>query len=156
MSMNRMTHVPLHTLLAASVAVLAACSGTPADPSGDAPPVTLEAVPTAPAVATQAEPTDGPAAGADLAAFCELGTPMLIPVEREHVGSEAHVAQFAALGEVAPEDLVEVIANLEQHYDVAVSPSDPDSQNYENFPPGIQDDARVLVEAIEERCGAAE
>ena len=117
--------------------------------------MTLEAVPTAPVIVAQAGPTQGACAGADLDAFCELGTPMLTPVERAHVGSDAHVAQFAAPGEVAPEGLVDVIANLEQRYGVAVSPSDPDSQDHVNFPASVQDDARVLAEAIEERCDAA-
>ena len=41
-------------------------------------------------------------------------TPMLVPVERALVGSDAHVAQFAALGEVAAECLVGIIAKLER------------------------------------------
>ncbi|WP_291379733.1 hypothetical protein [Demequina sp.] len=150
-----MTRVPFHALLVASVAILAGCSGALTESSADAVPATLEAIPSAPAIATAEESQPSDARTPDLEAFCELALPMLVLVEREHVGSEAHVAQFTALGEVAPEDLVDVIANLERHFDVAVSPSDPDSQDSVNFPASIREDGVVLTEAITERCDAA-
>ncbi|MCB2413271.1 hypothetical protein LGT39_10495 [Demequina sp. TTPB684] len=151
--MKSITNVPFYAFLAATVVVLAGCSGGPGASSGDNPPTTLAEVPSAPVIVT-ADAAD--AREADLDAFCELGLQMLLLVEQEFVGSDEHVAQFTALGEVAPDDLVEHIANLEEHYDVAVSPSDPDSQKYENFPASIQGDANELVTAIETRCDASE
>jgi hypothetical protein len=153
--MKRMTVVPLHVVLAAAVLLVAGCSGGRDASSDVAALTTLAEVPDAPVAITAEAPEPSPSTAVDLEAFCALGKPMLIPVQPAHVGSDAHVAQFAALGEVAPDDLVDVIAALGHHYDVAVSPLDSDSQKYENFPASIQADAATLVTAIEDRCDAA-
>ena len=139
----------LPVLALASALLLVACS--PADAPAEG---TRDATPDAP-VSAPVEAPDAPEAPGDefdLAAFCEAAAPMLVPVEREFIGSDEHVAQFTALAEVAPEELEDVIASLEAHYDTAVSPADPDSQDFKNFPAPIQEDALALDSEVRERC----
>lgn len=141
----------LPVLALASALLLVACS--PADAPAEG---TRDATPDAP-VSAPVEVPDAPTIAAtsdefDLAAFCEAAAPMLVPVEREFIGSEEHVAQFTALAKVAPEELEDVIASLEAHYDTAVRPADPDSQDFKNFPASIQEDALALDAEVRERC----
>lgn len=145
----------LPVLALASALLLAACSPTegPADaPADGTQGPTPDAVVSAPVETSDAPAVEGSGEEFDLAAFCEAAAPMLVPVEREFIGSDEHVAQFTALGEVAPEELEDVIDSLEAHYGTAVSPSDPDSQDFKNFPASIQDDALALDAEVRERC----
>lgn len=81
-----------------------------------------------------------------------MAEPLLVPVAREFVGSDAHVEQFVALSEVAPEELVAVIDRMGEFYRSSVSPEQPESRNWDNFPASVQADAIALVDGIEEIC----
>lgn len=135
--------------------VLAGCSlgGPTVDPANDPAP---------PAVEDDSVDADQGEAGDqdavvdddefDLAAYCARATPMTVPVEREFVGTDEHVQMFRDLRAVAPEELDAAIALLIDHYDLDVSPSDPDSQDYENFPADVQEAAQLLGDDIAARC----
>ena len=101
-------------------------------------------------------PLSGKSGGVDLDKFCERGLELLEPVPRPFIGTADHVAQFTALREVAPEELVDKIALMEAHYDTAVDPGNPESQNFDNFPQPVQDAAVYLTDEINARCEVPE
>jgi len=123
-------------------------SGAPASAAASASvPAAASATP-APGV-----PSPTPATAAfDRVEFCDTAEPLLVPVAQEFVGSDAHVEQFVALSEVAPEELVAVIDRMGEFYRSSVSPEQPESQNWDNFPASVQADAIALVDGIEEIC----
>lgn len=88
----------------------------------------------------------------DLDAFCAAAAPTQQAVDREFIGSDEHVAQLEALREVAPEELVEPVRVLRDHFDTDVHPSDPDSQDFKNFPTAIQETATQVQDEIAEYC----
>lgn len=143
------------TALAAVIGavVLAGCSvgGPSVDPANDPAPAALEQDD---AAGDQNDSADEVVTGDeyDLAAFCAQAGPMMVPVEREYIGSDEHVEDFRALRAVAPENLDAAIALLIGHYDFDVSPSDPDSQDFENFPADVQEAALLLGDEINARC----
>lgn len=148
----------LLTAVALGALALTACtgSGSGSDPGEPAsalasPPASGPAL--AASTATPAAPaTSQAAASFDRDVFCERAEPLLTPVAREFVGSDAHVEQFVTLSEVAPEDLRGVIDRMGEFYRTSVSPEDPDSQNWDNFPASVQADAIALVDGIEGVC----
>lgn len=125
-------------------------SGAPASALAS-PPASGPAL--AASTATPAAPATSQAATSfDRDVFCERAEPLLTLVPREFVGSDAHVEQFVSLSEVAPEELVAVIDRMGEFYRSSVSPEQPESQNWDNFPASVQADALALVDGIEEIC----
>lgn len=90
--------------------------------------------------------------GDPLDVFCERAAVLRVPVERPFVGSAEHVEMWDDIAEVAPADLREDIETMSDHFEFDVDPSDPDSQDFVNFPAHIQDTALALDEDISERC----
>ncbi|MGY6501865.1 MAG: hypothetical protein ACXIVQ_13370 [Acidimicrobiales bacterium] len=97
-----------------------------------------------------------PASPADTAApdpdLCAVAAPLLVVVPREHVGSDGHVAELEALLAVAPEEIVDDVAVMVDHYRDAVSPAVPASQDFVNFPPVVQDTAVRVQGFLTDRC----
>ena len=89
---------------------------------------------------------------ANLATFCDRAIPLLTPVDRDFIGSDAQVQQFRDLRAVAPEELDAIIARLIDHYDLDVSPSDLESQSFDNFPEDVQEAALRLGDEVNARC----
>lgn len=140
---------------AIAVAALALTACTSGDTDGpDATASAAVLLPSPPASTPLPQPSNE-SQSFDKSIFCERAEPMMVLVEREFVGSDAHVEQFVALSEVAPEDLVGVIDRMEEFYRTSVSPAEPESQNWDNFPASIQADAIALVDGITEICEAA-
>lgn len=90
----------------------------------------------------------------DREAFCSVAAPLRVAVDREFVGSDAHVQQLSDLADVAPHDLMDVIETMTDHYEANVSPADPESQNFDNFPAHIQRAALELDSSIQELCSS--
>ncbi len=128
-------------LIASVAAGLAACERDEPDASAAAPTTTEAPAPTG----------DAPAA-ADPVAFCEAAAPLLVVVPREFVGTDEHVALFDDLAAVAPDELQDDIALLRAHYQDHVSPANPASQDFENFPPDVQEAALRLSGELTDRC----
>lgn len=80
----------------------------------------------------------------------------MVPVDRAFIGSDEHVQLWDFVAEVAPADLQEAIEIMGDHYEFEVDPAVPDSQDFPNFPPHIQDTALALSEDIQDRCSAAD
>lgn len=97
--------------------------------------------------------SQAPGSEFDLDAFCDAVQPLIVPVPREYVGSAEHVADFDAVIEVAPNDLVEDITTLRDHFEFDVHVSDPESQNFENFSQEVQEVALVVDGAFRQMCG---
>ncbi len=147
----RLRHVVLVSV-AFGALTLSACAGSD-DGSDRGEPASAGAPASASAPASAAaSPTPNVAAAFDRDVFCEKAAPLMTPVAREFIGSDAHVEQFVTLSEVAPEDLRGVIDRMGEFYRTSVSPEDPDSQNWDNFPASVQADALALVDGIEEMC----
>jgi hypothetical protein len=136
------------TLVLASALALAGCGIVDPgnDSQADAPVATATA---------QQSPPDQPVREFDLAAFCDAVQPLIVPVPREYVGSADHVEDFDAVIAVAPDDLVESITIVRDHFEFDVHVSDPESQNFVNFPQDIQDTALEVDGAFREMCGEA-
>lgn len=84
--------------------------------------------------------------------FCDAAAPMLVVVPRDFIGTAEHVAQFDTLAAVAPEDLLPDIQLLRRHYDADVTPADPASQDFDNFPGSVQEAALRLSGELADRC----
>lgn len=128
----------------AVAAFLPACSQGPREPAaaGTAAAVNATTVPRAAASEWDRE------------AFCSVAAPLRVAVDREFVGSDAHVQQLSDLADVAPHDLMDVIETMTDHYEANVSPADPESQNFDNFPAHIQRAALELDSSIQELCSS--
>lgn len=144
-------------VLGLAAASMTGCSGSPVTEgttAGGGPATTAPAdATTTSAPASTTEAADSTAASID--DFCALALPFLRPVERAYVGSDEQVADLEALGEVAPDDLVDLIADITRFYDESVSPANPDSQDFVNFPSAMQDKTMRLQNEIPERCNAS-
>ncbi|PKQ25393.1 MAG: hypothetical protein CVT64_10355 [Actinobacteria bacterium HGW-Actinobacteria-4] len=140
----------LRLLRAAAVGVglvaLAACSGT------DAEPAVTDVAPVAGGGASGDPATPEPVATLTLVDYCVVVAPFLQPVERAYVGSDQHVADIAELKELSEPALAEALELLERHYDEAVDPANPDSQNFPSFPEDVKAAALFVDSELRALC----
>ena len=153
MTMNatppRLRPLALAAVTLAALALTACAGDGSASGAGDSAPAGASA----PSVASAPAPAPASAAaGFDVELFCERAAPMMVVVPREFVGSDEHVQLFTALSEVAPEDLVELVEGLEDFYRTSVSPLNPESQNWVNFPSAVQADIDTLLDRYRATC----
>lgn len=90
--------------------------------------------------------------GFDRDRFCEVAAETQQVVERPFVGSDAHIALFDDLIAVAPEDLLDELVVLRDHFDLDVDPANPASQDFPNFSPAVQDTIMSVQGYISDRC----
>lgn len=135
-------------LTIATVSIIATgCTANPGTPEPESTPTQ------APASAPSGQPTppsEPTGDGAD--DFCDHTDTLLGQVPREYVGSDEHVAMLNGLGDIAPERYQDDLYRLADFFDTQVSPSNPDSQNFVNFPADIQELALGLDQGIREEC----
>lgn len=134
-------HTPFRALaIAVTMILLSACTTGPSQTSAfESPAAQTETPRPAPAGVTQDD-------------LCEVARPLLQAVPREFVGTDEHVKLFTDLAVVAPEEMQGSIALLEAHYRDDVSPANPASQDFVNFPPHIQEAALELDGTFRELC----
>ena len=126
----------------AAVAVAASLAACERDPS---PTATVAAPVESAAPDATASPT--------LDEQCAAAEPLLRgSVPREYIGSDEHVAHFDAMIKVAPADLLPNLELVRDHYADDVSPANPDSQDFPNFPPPIQEAALALSAELSALC----
>lgn len=131
-------------IAAAAVASLTACDREPT------PVATLEAAASASASPASASPA--PTASPSAEQQCAAARPLLQAVPREFVGSAEHVALFDAMIAVAPSALLPDLKLMRDHYIENVSPADPPSQDFVNFPADVQEAALALTDDLQALC----
>ncbi len=101
---------------------------------------------------TDGDPDTGSTNGADMDAFCEVAAETTVVVAREFVGSDAHVEVFDRLIAVAPDEAVDDLQTMRDHFENDVDPAVPSSQDFENFAPDIQAAATRAQDYIAANC----
>ena len=97
-------------------------------------------------------PEPSPSPTFDAGPLCEAAEPLLVAVPREFVGTTEHLRLFTDIIAVAPADLVTELTTLRTHFDLAVDPDDPASQDFVNFPPAVQEAALFVDQELRARC----
>lgn len=94
----------------------------------------------------------GVSSGGTLEEFCPVAAETLVVVDREFVGSDAHIDLFDRLIEVAPSEAVADLELVRDHFEHNVDPAVESSQDFVNFPADIQAAATRAQQYISDKC----
>lgn len=158
----RRSRGPRTAVIAAVALALGACSTTTGGPTAEDPASAVSGREAATGTGTAsgggaAAGADEPSEVPDLASFCTIAQPATVPVAREAVGSAEHVALLdsvadAARTELGDESLGALLSALADYFETSVNPTDPRSQNFENFPSAVQEDALQVQASLDDLC----
>lgn len=98
------------------------------------------------------EGNGGPSGPFDVEAFCAAVAPVEQVAATEGGGSDEHVAALDAVVGTAPAEAYDAIVQLREHYEFAVDPADPTTQDPEAFPPHVSTALSTYEAAVAEHC----